>query len=230
MAFSQRALLLLGLLELSDGHPLTVPSVKPDHTEHQGHWLIQHYDHVAVWSCLCGRSDPLVVPQKDMKKVRLPNDLIRACEVCRQEFEFARGKTAHLMAWIERHRFVLDKKEHLYLPADLGYCRDRDNERSTRTKRFVYEIFWKKKLKATNFVRSTCSGSNCINPYHLCIAESPAAKITKSVRFYIQKLAVQGISAKTTQRLLHDQLSLELSLRVIQLIRSDAEKSKSLVA
>ena len=52
----------------------------------------------------------------------------------------------------------------------------------------------------------------------------------RAVRFYIQKLAVQGISAKTTQRLLHDQLSLELSLRVIQLIRSDAEKSKSLVA
>ena len=230
MAFSQRALLLLGLLELSDEHLLTSPSGKPSQTEHQGHWQVQHYDHVAVWTCLCGRSDRLQIPQQDMKKVRLPNDLIRACEVCRHEFEFARGKTAHLLAWLERHRFVLDKKKHLYLPADLGYCRDRDNERSMRTKRFVYEIFWKKKLQATNYIRSNCSDPLCINPYHLCVAQSPGEKITKPVRFYIQKLAGQGISAKTTQRLLHDQLSLELSLRSIQLIRLDAEKSKSLVA
>lgn len=230
MAFSERAVVLLGILELSDHTNLKTPTTQPIFIEQKDHWLVEHHEELAVWRCQCGRSDPLFVPQTDMKKVRLPNDLIKACEVCRKEFEFARGKTGHLQAWLERNRFTINKDEHLYLPSDLGYCRDRDNDRSMKTKRFVYEVFWKKKLGSKHFVRSMCSDDSCINPYHLCLATSPAAKVTKPVRFYIQKLASQGVSAKTTQLLLRDQLSLELSLRSIQLIRSDVEKLESLVA
>jgi len=229
MAFSERAVVLLGILELSNDTILKTPTKQPLKIEQNNHWLVEHHEEVAVWRCMCGRSDSIVIPKKDLKKIRLPNDLIKACEICRKEFEFARGKTGHLQAWLERYRFIIDKNQHLYLPSDLGYCRDRDNDRSIKTKRFVYEVYWKKKLKSNQFVRSMCSDESCINPHHLCLTDTPAAKITKPIRFYIQKLMTQGVSAKTTQLLLRDQLSLELSLRSIQLIRSDAEKSENLV-
>lgn len=225
--FSARALTLLGLLELSEEVPLVPPEGAPIAVEQRDHWRIEHFPRLAVWRCLCGRSDPLVIPKSDMHKVRLPNDLVKACEICRQEVEWARGKTGHLQAWLERHRQTIDPDRHLYLPGDMGYCRDREAQRSIKTRRFVYETFWKKNLLSDDCVRSKCNDADCINPYHLCLTDKPAKKLSKTAETYILRLAAQGISAKTTRLLLRERLSLELSLRSIQLIRADAERSPS---
>lgn len=225
--FSARALSLLGILELSEEVPTDPPLGVPTAVEQREHWRIEHFPKVAVWRCLCGRSDPLIVPRQDLGKVRLPNDLVKACEICRQEVEWARGKTGHLQAWLERHRQTIDPDRHLYLPGDMGYCRDREAQRSMKTRRFVYEAFWKKNLLSDDCVRSSCNDANCINPYHLCLTNKPAKKVSIAAETYIRRLAAQGISAKTTRLLLRERLSLELSLRSIQLIRADAEKSRS---
>lgn len=190
---------------------------------------MDEYSSCCVWRCSCERSDPLIIPLTDLKKVRLPTNLIPACEVCRSEFENARGKTGHLWAWLERNRPLISEEKHLYLPDDLGYCRDVREGRSIRTRRFVYETFWKKNLNYKHFVRSKCCDEHCINPYHLYVCRSPAAKVSQPIRHYIQKLAAQGVSSKTTQLLLRDQLSLDLSVRSIQCVRSVDGKSKKLV-
>lgn len=230
MAFSVRGLVLLGLLELEELQPVVIPTGVPERVEQRGHWRIEHHSDVAVWRCLCGRSDPLVVPLSEMRKVRLPNDLVKACEVCRNELAECSSKSARFKAWLERHRLTIDPQAHLYYPDDTGYAKDAHDGSSTRTRRFVYEVFHKTKLRSDDFVSNKCSDVFCINPHHLCLKKSPAAKLSPAALTYTRRLITKGISTRTIQRLLHEQFSLELSIRSIQLIKSESARSESLVS
>ena len=230
MAFSVRGLVLLGLLELEELQPVVVPSGVPEHVEQRGHWRIGHYPDVAVWRCLCGRSEPLVVPHAQMRRIRLPNDLVKACEVCRDELAECSSKSSRFKAWIERNRLVIDPQAHLYYPGDTGYAKDAYDGTSTRTRRFVYEVFHKTRLRSDDYVSNVCSDAFCINPNHLCLKKTPAAKLSPVALNYTKRLLTKGISTRTIQRLLQEQFSLELSIRSIQLIKSDAGKSESLVS
>jgi len=230
MAFSVRGLVLLGLLELEELQPVVIPSGVPEHVEQRGHWRIEHFPDVAVWRCLCGRSEPLVVPHAQMRRIRLPNDLVKACEVCRDELAECSSKSSRFKAWIERNRLVIDPQAHLYYPDDTGYAKDAHDGTSTRTRRFVYEVFHKTKLRSDDYVSNVCSDVFCINPHHLCLKKTPAAKLSPVALSYTKRLLTKGISTRTIQRLLQEQFSLELSIRSIQLIKSGAGRSESLVS
>lgn len=226
MALNLRAVALLGLLDL-DNDERPVPTGLPETVERLGHWQVEHFREASVWRCLCGRSEPLPVPAAFRKRVRLPNDLVQACEVCRHELASCSSKSARLHAWLERHRPLIDRTEHLEYPEDKGYTFSADDGQSARTKRFIYEAFFKTRLGSDDFVRSRCSNPFCINPYHLCTASAPNQKTSPQLETFVRHLQELGISAKITQKVVQEKFETKLSLSTIQGIRA---ASKQLIA
>ena len=228
MAFDVRAVALLGLLDLDPSIANSEPPTGiPESVEQLDHWQVEHFQEVAVWRCRCTRSNPIVVPQSLMQRVRLPNDLLRACEVCRDEYEAARGKSGLLRAWLERNRTSFDRHACLLLPDDLGFCRDTERQASVSTRRFIYERFHKTQLRSCDFVRTSCNDADCINPHHLCLTSAPAQKISKQTRFVILQLDKAGVSRPTIRRLLREKYSVELSERSIRRVLTEKEQQLS---
>lgn len=223
MGLNLRAVALLGLLDL-DETLIPEPKGAPETVEHRGHWRIEHHAAVSVWRCLCGRSDPLVIPSEFRKRVRLPHDLVQACEVCRSELASCSSRASRLHAWLERNRPLIDPDTHLEYPEDRGYTYSDDDGQSTRTRRFVYEAFFKTKLRSSDFVRSRCSNPFCINPYHLCITSTPNQKTSPQIEKMVLHLQDLGISAKITQRVILQKFEIKLSLSTIQGIRAGSKR------
>jgi len=223
MGLNLRAVALLGLLELNETS-IPEPKGAPETVEHRGHWRIEHHAAVSVWRCLCGRSDPLVIPSEFRKRVRLPHDLVQACEVCRSELASCSSRASRLHAWLERNRLLIDPDTHLEYPEDRGYTYSDDDGQSTRTRRFVYEAFFKTKLRSSDFVRSRCSNPFCINPYHLCITSTPNQKTSPQIEKMVLHLQDLGISAKITQRVILQKFEIKLSLSTIQGIRAGSKR------
>jgi hypothetical protein len=223
MGLNLRAVALLGLLDL-DETSIPEPKGAPETVEHRGHWRIEHHAAVSVWRCLCGRSDPLVIPSEFRKRVRLPHDLVQACEVCRSELASCSSRASRLHAWLERNRPLIDPDTHLEYPEDRGYTYSDDDGQSTRTRRFIYEAFFKTKLRSSDFVRSRCSNPFCINPYHLCITSTPNQKTSPQIERMVLHLQDLGISAKITQRVILQKFEIKLSLSTIQGIRAGSKR------
>jgi len=223
MGLNLRAVALLGVLDLEDQR-LPAPTGAPETVETQGHWRVEHFSDVSVWRCLCGRSDPLVVPAAFRSRVRLPHDLVRACEVCRNELASCSSRASRLHAWLERNRPLISPDSHLEYPEDRGYTYSDDDGQSTRTRRFIYEAFFKTKLRSSDFVRSSCSNPFCINPYHLCITSTPNQKTSPQVEMMIRHLQELGISAKVTQKVILQKSGIKLALSTIQGIRAKSTR------
>jgi len=216
-----RALRLLGLLD-----PVTPPVDVGEVVGHEcrGHWKVAHYQQASLWECQCGRSEPLAVAAADGSRIRLPDGL-QACEVCLDEAQAARSKSASLAAWLERNRYCLDTEQHLYLPDDGGYCWDSGT--LERTRRFVFKRFWKKSVASGNCVLVRCSDKSCINPHHLWLAPSPALKVMPQTRALVIGLKRRGISCQVIQQLLLEKHSCKLSLRSIQRIKEEKPASRN---
>jgi len=223
MALNLRAVALLGLLDLDDSTCLS-PTGAPETFERLGHWHVEHHSEVSVWRCLCGRSDPLLVPAAFRKRVRLPHDLVQACEACRNELAACSSRAARLHAWLERHRPLIDQTQHLEYPEDKGFTYSEDDGQSTRTRRFIYEAFFKTKLRSSDFVSSRCSNPFCINPYHLCIKPTPNQKASPEIEKFISHLQEMGISAKITQKVVAEKFGTKLSLSTIQGLRAGTKR------
>ena len=214
---------LLGLLQPSE--PLR-PSGQPTHRTSRGHWDVLHYGDVVVWSCRCGRSEPITISARDSSNVLLPFDGIHACEICRAELQAASCKSERLLAWLNMHRATLDPKACLEFPEDGGLYKGPNDDRYQRTRRFIYTQFWRKEVKTEHCVRSKCCNSKCINPYHLCLTTKDTT-LPSEARQAVEALIKQKISSGTIKQLLHEKLSIELSERSIQRIRRDITRSKS---
>lgn len=223
MALNLRAVALLGLLDLDDSM-CPHPTGSPETLERLGHWQVEHYSDVSVWRCLCGRSEPLLVPADFRKRVRLPHDLVPACEVCRNELAACSSRAARLHAWLERHRPLIDRTQHLEYPEDRGFTYSEDDGQSTRTRRFIYEAFFKTKLRSSDFVSSRCSNPFCINPYHLCIKATPNQKASPDIEKFVGHLQEMGISAKITQKVVAEKFGTKLSLSTIQGLRGASRR------
>lgn len=222
-----RAAALLGLLEPSLPEPPSGDSLR---TDRRGHWSVEHFATAVRWSCLCGRSEPILLLPEDSARVRLPLDGIHSCEVCRTELFAARTKTQRLSAWINQHRACLKENSCLEFPdLDLD-CKTPVRERLSRRRRFVYEQFWKKTLRSDTYVHLRCQNDLCINPYHLCLTKSPATKLTEEARKLIVALASKGISTCTIQTVLQEQHSIKLSARSIQRTIKGINKFSSCVS
>lgn len=223
MALNLRAVALLGLLDLDDSTCPT-PTGAPETLERIGHWHVEHHSEVSVWRCLCGRSEPLLVPAAFRKRIRLPHDLVQACEVCRSELANCSSRAARLHAWLERHRPLIDRTQHLEYPEDRGFTYSEDDGQSTRTRRFIYEAFFKTKLRSSDFVSSRCSNPFCINPYHLCTKPTPNQKTSPEIERFVAHLQELGISAKITQRVVAEKFGTKLSLSTIQGLRAASKR------
>ena len=229
MALNLRAVALLGLLDLDDSS-CSSPTGAPETLERVGHWRVEHHHEVSVWRCLCGRSEPLLVPAAFRKRIRLPHDLIQACEVCRNELAACSSRAARLHAWLERHRPLIDRTQHLEYPEDRGFTYSEDDGQSTRTRRFVYEAFFKTKLRSSDFVSSRCSNPFCINPYHLCVKPTPNQKASPDIEKFVTHLQEIGISAKITQKVVAEKFGTRLSLSTIQGLRAASKQLLTTVA
>ena len=214
---------LLGLLQPSA--PLR-PSGQPTHQTSQGHWDVLHYGDVVVWSCRCGRSEPITISARDSSNVVLPFDGIHACEICRSELQAASYKSERLLAWLNMHRATLDPKACLEFPEDGGFYKGAADDRYHRTRRFIFTQFWRKDVKPEHCVRSKCCNPKCINPYHLCLTTKDTTLPSEALQA-VEVLIKQKISDGTIKQLLHEKLSIELSERSIRRIRRDITKSKS---
>ena len=214
---------LLGLLQPSA--PLR-PSGQPTHQTSQGHWDVLHYGDVVVWSCRCGRSEPITISARDSSNVVLPFDGIHACEICRSELQAASYKSERLLAWLNMHRATLDPKACLEFPEDGGFYKGAADDRYHRTRRFIFTQFWRKDVKPEHCVRSKCCNPKCINPYHLCLTTKDTTLPSEALQA-VEVLIKQKISDGTIKQLLHEKLSIELSERSIQRIRRDITRSKS---
>lgn len=217
---------LFGILEPTK--PLTTPACDPEASWIDGHWDVSTFEGCVLWSCRCKRSEPLLMSSDDLKTIHKPRGLF-ACRVCREEEASARGKSGKLWAWLERNRFILDKSQHLYLPNDHGYCTKSEEQKVIRTRRYVYERFWKTKLESNQCVQVKCLDKDCINPYHLWISHSSAQKVSTEIRALISYLIQQGVSTQTIQKILSEQHSKTLSVRSIQKIKTELVGQRSLV-
>jgi len=225
MVLNLRAVSLLGLLDI-DTDELTEPVSTPISSETQGHWCVEHHEELSVWRCLCGRSDPILVPATHRGRVRLPNDLVKACEVCRHQLDAAgTGKSALFKAWLERNRSLISPDSCLEYPEDAGWLYSENDQRTTRTERAAYEMFYKVNLKPDDFVCSVCSNNNCINPHHLRVRSAPRLKVTSKVETAIVKLKIQGFSASATKTVLQEKLGTNLCLSTIYKIRGEKKLS-----
>jgi len=225
MAFNHRALALLGLLDF-DGRDLQVPSEPFETEERFGHWRVLHHRDVSVWKCLCGRSEPILVPSSHRNRVRLPNDLIRACEVCRHEVETAGSNTARLLAFLERHRPLLNEDRHLEYTENRGYLFSEDDGKSARTKRVIYEAFYKQLLGPKDQVSSLCRNPLCINPYHLCVRKAHNEKVTPQIRDVVHRLLALGVSAEVTKTIIEEKFGTQLCVSTVRRIRKSSTRSE----
>ena len=229
MTFSNRHLVLLGLLELDDSG-LVTPKQAPEAIERKGHWHVEHHADLSVWRCLCRRSEPLLVPVARRSHVRLPNDLVQGCEVCRAELAAASSRAGKLRAWLERHRHTIDPVSDLDYIEGCEFISLGEDDGKQRIRRFVYQAFFKKELKPDAYVSSKCSNPCCINPYHLCLKSARNQKVTPQIQKAIHHLQELGISAKITQRVIAEKFEIKLSLSTIQNIRAESTRSLATAA
>ena len=226
MNLDARAASLLGLLRPAD----TKVELQGSCTEttQRGHWKVEVFPTGVRYSCLCGRSEPILVTSSQHSFVSMPRHGLQACEVCRAESWDASCKTQRLIAWIEQHRLTLDETQHLELPMEFKGAKTPLRERLSRTRKVVYETFWRKPVTPDDYVHLKCNNPLCINPYHLCLTNNPGAKLPNKALKEVQALLSLGLSSRGIQAHLQEQHSIKLSLRSIQRIRSGECKLKKL--
>ena len=218
---------LLGLLE----PPIPdEPSGAPHTVNRVGNWDVSHFSDAVKWQCRCDRSPPILLRPQDSERVLLPYDGVHACEVCRDQIKSARTKSQRFAAWIEQHRAVLDPSACLEFPFKTEAPSTPTRQRYSRTRKFIFEQFWKKTVGPDHYVHLRCKNELCINPYHLCLTKLPNptfAKLSPKGRRLIQILDQRGLSTTAIRVLLREKLSIELSERSIARIRRDLTESKS---
>jgi hypothetical protein len=217
---TQRSIRAMENFHLLDPPLVEQPLEPPTKTETLGHWDVSFFSTAVLWTCRCGRSAPFLMRLVDYPRVELPRDLA-ACEVCRGEFRAASTKWQRLDAWLNRTRNTLSETECV--------LRDDLTKPNPRLRRRVYEHFWKKTVPFGHCVSSKCSNKLCINPYHLCLVNNPANKLTPESKAFLLRLLELGTPTDIAQQLLREKHSIELSVRSIQETRKGLRASRSCV-
>lgn len=167
-----------------------------------------------VYTCKCLRSEPIFLSLSDSRKVRAPTG-VYACPICLNELRNARTTSDRVAVWFTQNRPSLTKDQHLYLPVSLQRLVDSKEGVIMRPRRFVYAKFFNVALKQSDKVMTTCGDANCVNPYHLMIAASPATKVTPQMKEDVQLWLTKNISCRTIQELLQTKYSRSISLKTI---------------
>jgi hypothetical protein len=167
-----------------------------------------------VYTCKCQRSLPLYLSLKDSKRIRPPLGIF-ACSICLNELRNARGSSDQVAVWFAQNRLALTDNQHFYLPKPLQRLVDRTEGVIMRPRRFVYAKFYGVSLNKSDKILTTCGDVNCVNPYHLMIATSPATKITPQMKEDVRLWLAKSTNSKVIRELLQTKYNLSISLKTI---------------
>ena len=207
--------LCLGII---DPTVVDVPEGPPESSYRRGNFNVQVWGEVAVLSCLCGRSEPIPVTLKDLKKAS-PLHGLEACKICVDEINACKSRTEHVQAWVNRNRYAIDNGSHIFFPENLSRLVLEGH--ISRPRRSIYQMFYGKDLQKKDKIICTCDEPNCLNPYHMMSSKSTATKVTPQMLEDIKKWIHQNINTKAIQQELKDKYHRKLSTRTIQMIRKE---------
>ena len=209
----------LGILE---PEPQELPTGEPQETYELGNFKVGVFDTTAVLNCFCGRFDPVPVRTKDLSHAA-PIRGLYACPHCIEESRGSAGRSRLIQSWIRRRKLAIKPEQHLYIPESLQ--RLVDGQEVMRPRRYVYKVFFDMDLTIYDKVMCTCGDEFCVNPYHMMLSKSPARKMTPEMQEDVERWLNANISTTAILQLLKTKYQKSFSLRTIQLLKKEYQRS-----
>jgi hypothetical protein len=179
---------------------------------------VDEYDDISVLTCKCARHEPILIATDDLSRAHRVAGLF-ACPVCLEELKGARSPSDKVAVWFKQNRHTLTADQHVYLPCSFARLVDATDKTIMRPRRFVFAKFHNVMLSEQDKIMTTCGDTECVNPYHMMVAASPATKVTPEMREDVKTWISSKVKNKTIQQLLKTKYNRDLSLRTITNIK-----------
>ena len=179
---------------------------------------VEEYGDVSSLTCKCGRHKAIYVATSDLQRAH-PVLGLYACPICLEELRAARSPSDKVAVWFRQNRLALNPNQHIYLPCSFARLVDSTDKTIMRPRRFVYAKFYNVTLSDADKILTTCGETECVNPYHMMLAASPATIVTPEMREDVKTWVARKIRNKTIQELLRTKYNKDLSLRTITNIK-----------
>lgn len=202
---------VFGLLEPTPVKPLR-PVVQRTYTLDS--FIVHDDGDTAALNCKCCRSEPYLLASADLGRIHPALGLF-ACSICLNELRNARTPSDKIAVWFLQNRPSIAKDQHLYLPNTFQRLVDTEEGVIMRPRRFVYAKFFNVVLQQRDKVLNTCGDPQCVNPYHMMIAASTAAKMTPDMKKDVHSWFTNKVNPRTIQQLLEIKYNRSFSLRTI---------------
>lgn len=190
-------------------------------TDFLDHFRVDTYENAQALSCKCGRFNVICLHPEDFKKIR-PVSGLYACPVCLDEIKTARTDSDRVAIWFRQNKATLRPEPHVHIPEAFSRLMSSSDKILMRPRRFVYSKFYDVELARKDKILTTCGDPNCVNPYHLMRAKSPAAKVTPEIKEDVLAWTQKRLSNQMIRDLLEEKHKKSLSIRTISKIRSSA--------
>ena len=177
-------------------------------------FVVSDYGESASLTCKCCRSEPYLLASADLERIHPALGLF-ACTLCLNELRNARTPSDKIAVWFLQNRPSIAKDQHLYLPNSFQRLVDTEEGVIMRPRRFVYAKFFNVVLQQRDKVLNTCGDPQCVNPYHMMLAASTAAKMTPDMKKDVQSWFINKVTPRTIQQLLEIKYNRSFSLRTI---------------
>ncbi len=198
------------------------PAKPPTHSISRVYTLdsfeVDEYQDISVLTCKCARHEPILVATRDLERAHRVCGLY-ACPICVAELKAARSPSDKVAVWFKQNRHTLTADQHVYLPCSFARLVDATDKTIMRPRRFVFAKFHNVLLSERDKILTTCGDTECVNPYHMMLAASPATKVTPEMREDVKTWISRKIKNKTIQQLLKTKYDRDLSLRTITNIK-----------
>lgn len=182
-------------------------------------FLVDETPTVATLRCKCGRSAPLYVAVEDLRRAHRVQGLY-ACSLCLSELREARSPSDKVAVWFRQNRPSLTHEAHIYLPTSFARLMDATEKTVMRPRRFVYAKFNNVSLSDKDKILTTCGDVECVNPLHMMLAASPAAKVTPAMREDVKTWIAKHIPRSQIQDMIESKYNRRVSLRTITNIKN----------
>jgi hypothetical protein len=189
------------------------------HTETLDHFRVDTYANAKALTCKCRRFNQICLHPDDFKKIRPVSGLF-ACPICLTELKTAKSDSDRIAAWFAQNRHEITQDAHLYLPSTFSRLVDSHDKILMRPRRFVFAKFYGVELSSKDKILTTCGDPECINPYHMMRAKSPAAKVTPEIRLDVLTWTQKNLPNQMIKDLIEIKHNKSLSLRTISTIKN----------
>lgn len=179
---------------------------------------VDEYATTSVLTCKCGRHPSLLIANKDLAKAH-PVAGLYACPICLEELRNARSPSDKVAVWFRQNRLSLSAEQHVYLPCSFARLVDSTDKTIMRPRRFVYAKYHNTVLSEKDKILTTCGDAECLNPLHMMLAASPAAKVTPAMREDVKTWISNKATSQMIQNLLLKKYNRKFSIRTITNIK-----------